>query len=73
MREREIELQQEMTEKGRGTMLCKQHANKRTPLMKEAMLICRTTTSLGPCHVQYINTVQVKILLNTGVRPYKAM
>ena len=36
MRERETELLQEMMEKGGGgTMLCKQHANKRTPLINE--------------------------------------
>ena len=57
-------------EKGE-TVLCKQHANKHTPLMKEAMSIHRTTTSLGPCPVQYSNTVQLKILAR--VRPYKTM
>ena len=63
MREREIQLQQEMPEK--GTMLCKQHANKPTFLMKEAMLICRTTASPGPCPVQYRTGTQVH--LNRGL------
>ena len=62
MREREIRtIATGNAGEGVGGLCYASNMQISTHLMKEAMLIHRTTTSLGPCPVQYSNTVQLKI------------